>query len=124
MSSGDDGHDDEAVGKYLQKWRGKKKTRDLGVTSGQRNDDEEPWLWNEQERERRKRRKRLTRVRVHTDLCGKMKCGKAVSPDDVSVEAWKCLEEIAVEFSSLSIKKMPEKWRSILYRISRIRTMF
>ncbi|TRY54571.1 hypothetical protein DNTS_001573 [Danionella cerebrum] len=48
---------------------------------------------------------------------GRMKSGKAVGPDDIPVEVWKCLGETAVEFLSrlfnriLESEKMPEEWR-------------
>ncbi|KAK3561446.1 hypothetical protein QTP86_002827 [Hemibagrus guttatus] len=44
-------------------------------------------------------------------------CGKAVGPDDIPVEVWKCLGESAVEFLTslfnrvLESEKMPEEWR-------------
>uniref|UniRef100_A0AAQ6IM76 ribonuclease H n=1 Tax=Anabas testudineus TaxID=64144 RepID=A0AAQ6IM76_ANATE len=47
----------------------------------------------------------------------RMKSGKAVGPDDVPVEVWKCLGEAAVEFLTslfnriLESEKMPEEWR-------------
>uniref|UniRef100_A0A3B3I9A4 ribonuclease H n=1 Tax=Oryzias latipes TaxID=8090 RepID=A0A3B3I9A4_ORYLA len=47
----------------------------------------------------------------------RMKSGKAVGPDDVPVEVWKCLGETAVEFLTrlfnriLESEKMPEEWR-------------
>ncbi|KAK3537276.1 hypothetical protein QTP70_007003 [Hemibagrus guttatus] len=46
-----------------------------------------------------------------------MKSGKAVGPDDIPVEVWKCLGEAAVEFLTslfnrvLESEKMPEEWR-------------
>ncbi|KAK3557812.1 hypothetical protein QTP86_002686 [Hemibagrus guttatus] len=46
-----------------------------------------------------------------------MKSGKAVSPDDIPVEVWKCLGEAAVEFLTslfnrvLESEKMLEEWR-------------
>ncbi|KAK3556963.1 hypothetical protein QTP70_022304 [Hemibagrus guttatus] len=46
-----------------------------------------------------------------------MKSGKAVAPDDIPVEVWKCLGEAAVEFLTslfnrvLESEKMPEEWR-------------
>ncbi|KAK3543780.1 hypothetical protein QTP70_027194 [Hemibagrus guttatus] len=46
-----------------------------------------------------------------------MKSGKAVGPDDIPVEVWKCLGEAAVEFltsffnSVLESERMPEEWR-------------
>ncbi|KAK3564447.1 hypothetical protein QTP86_020386 [Hemibagrus guttatus] len=48
----------------------------------------------------------------------RMKSGKAVGPDDIPVEVWKCLGEAAVEFLTslfnkvLENEKMPEEWRS------------
>ena len=54
----------------------------------------------------------------------KMKKGKAVGPDDIPVEAWLCLGEIAVRFFKklcnriLNGEKMPREWReSILVPI-------
>ncbi|KAK3543455.1 hypothetical protein QTP70_020933, partial [Hemibagrus guttatus] len=47
----------------------------------------------------------------------RMKSGKAVGPDDIPVEIWKCLGEAAVEFLAslfnrvLESEKMPEEWR-------------
>ncbi|KAK3571184.1 hypothetical protein QTP86_004892 [Hemibagrus guttatus] len=46
----------------------------------------------------------------------RMKSGKAVGPDDIPVEVWKCLGEAAVELTSLfnrvlKSEKMPEEWR-------------
>ena len=47
----------------------------------------------------------------------RMKEGKAVGPDDIPVEAWKCLEEIGVKFLTnlintiLETERMPEDWR-------------
>ncbi|KAK2902094.1 hypothetical protein Q8A73_011840 [Channa argus] len=47
----------------------------------------------------------------------RMKSGKAVGPDDIPVEVWKCLGEVAVEFLSslfnkiLESERMPEDWR-------------
>ncbi|KAK3511151.1 hypothetical protein QTP70_032156 [Hemibagrus guttatus] len=46
-----------------------------------------------------------------------MKSGKAVGPDDIPVEVWKCLKEAAVEFLTslfnrvLESERMPEEWR-------------
>ncbi|KAK3536468.1 hypothetical protein QTP86_013737, partial [Hemibagrus guttatus] len=46
-----------------------------------------------------------------------MKSGKAVGPDDIPVEVWKCLGEAAVEFLAslfnrvLESDRMPEEWR-------------
>ncbi|KAK3531808.1 hypothetical protein QTP70_029724, partial [Hemibagrus guttatus] len=47
----------------------------------------------------------------------RMKSGKAVGPDDIPVEGWKCLGEAAVEFLTslfnrvLESERMPEEWR-------------
>ena len=47
----------------------------------------------------------------------RMKSGKAVGPDDIPVEAWKCLGEVAVQFLTRTFNKvseserMPEEWR-------------
>ncbi|XP_065654616.1 uncharacterized protein LOC136081243 [Hydra vulgaris] len=47
----------------------------------------------------------------------RIKCGKAIGPDDIPVEACKCLGEIAVEFLTWLFKrilegqKMSEEWR-------------
>ncbi|KAK3570316.1 hypothetical protein QTP86_017172 [Hemibagrus guttatus] len=47
----------------------------------------------------------------------RMKSVKAVGPDDILVEVWKCLEEAAVEFLTslfnrvLESERMPEEWR-------------
>lgn len=46
-----------------------------------------------------------------------MKSGKAVGPDDIPVEVWKCLGEVSVEFLTrlfnqiLESERMPEEWR-------------
>ncbi|MBN3290172.1 LORF2 protein, partial [Polypterus senegalus] len=54
----------------------------------------------------------------------RMKNGKVIGPDDIPVEAWKCLGEMAVEFLTrlfngiLESERMPEEWRrSILVPI-------
>ena len=47
----------------------------------------------------------------------RMKTGKAVGPDDIPVEAWKCLGELAVDFLTrlfnkiLEDERMPDEWR-------------
>ncbi|RXN38888.1 Retrovirus-related Pol poly LINE-1 [Labeo rohita] len=47
----------------------------------------------------------------------RMKSGKAVGPDDIPVEVWKCLGEVAVEFLTslfnkiLDSETIPEEWR-------------
>ena len=46
-----------------------------------------------------------------------MKNGKAVGPDDIPVDVWKCLGEIALEFltklynRTMESERMPEEWR-------------
>ncbi|KAI5629399.1 hypothetical protein C0J50_2331 [Silurus asotus] len=53
----------------------------------------------------------------------RMKSGKSVGPDDILVEAWRCLGEMAVDFLTrlfnriLEKEKMPEEWRSVLVPI-------
>ncbi|MCJ8737953.1 hypothetical protein PDJAM_G00030010 [Pangasius djambal] len=83
-------------------------------------------LMNE-ENEREKRVEEVTSVEQKVDKIRKdevrkalkrMKSGKAVGPDDIPVEVWKCLGEAAVEFLTslfnrvLESEKMPEEWRS------------
>ena len=47
----------------------------------------------------------------------RMKNGKAVGPDDIPVEVWKCLGESALEFLTklynitMGSERMPEEWR-------------
>ena len=59
---------------------------------------------------------RIDRDKVRAAL-KRMKCGKAVGPDDLPVEAWKCLGELAIEFLTrlfnkiLESGKMPDEWR-------------
>ncbi|MCJ8738186.1 hypothetical protein PDJAM_G00032520 [Pangasius djambal] len=82
-------------------------------------------LMNE-ENEREKRVEGVTSVeqkvvKIRKDEVRKalkrMKSGKAVGPDDITVEVWKCLGEAAVEFLTslfnrvLESEKMPEEWR-------------
>ena len=54
----------------------------------------------------------------------KMKKGKAVGPDELPVEGWKCMGEIEIKFLTRLFNKllvgerMPEKWRrSVLISI-------
>ena len=54
----------------------------------------------------------------------RMKNGKAIGPDDIPVEVWKCLGEIALEFltklynRTMESERMPKEWRdSILLPI-------
>ncbi|KAK3515358.1 hypothetical protein QTP70_018753 [Hemibagrus guttatus] len=82
-------------------------------------------LMNE-ENEREKRVEGLNSVEQKVDkirkdevrkALKKMKSGKAVGPDDIPVEVWKCLGEAAVEFLTslfnrvLESESMPEEWR-------------
>ncbi|KAK3553056.1 hypothetical protein QTP86_031184, partial [Hemibagrus guttatus] len=82
-------------------------------------------LMNE-ENEREKRVEGVNSVEQKVDKIGKdevrkalkrMKSGKAVGPDDIPVEVWKCLGEAAVEFLTslfnrvLESERMPEEWR-------------
>ncbi|KAK3518100.1 hypothetical protein QTP70_033322 [Hemibagrus guttatus] len=82
-------------------------------------------LMNE-ENEREKRVEGVNSVEQKVDKIRKdevrkalkrMKSGKAVGPDDIPVEVWKCLGEAAVEFLTslfnrvLETERMPEEWR-------------
>ncbi|KAK3514351.1 hypothetical protein QTP70_015880 [Hemibagrus guttatus] len=82
-------------------------------------------LMNE-ENEREKRVEGVNSVEQKVDKIRKdevrkalkrMKNGKAIGPDDIPVEVWKCLGEAAVEFlislfnRVLESERMPEEWR-------------
>ncbi|KAK3540074.1 hypothetical protein QTP70_025389, partial [Hemibagrus guttatus] len=82
-------------------------------------------LMNE-ENEREKRVEGVNSVEQKVDKIRKdevrkalkrMKSGKAVGPNDIKVEVWKCLGEAAVEFLAslfnrvLESERMPEEWR-------------
>ncbi|KAK3514046.1 hypothetical protein QTP70_002507 [Hemibagrus guttatus] len=82
-------------------------------------------LMNE-ENEREKRVEGVNSVEQKVDKIRKdevrkalkrMKSGKAVGPDDIPVEVWKCLGEAAVDFLTslfnrvLESERMPEEWR-------------
>ncbi|KAK3570071.1 hypothetical protein QTP86_010237 [Hemibagrus guttatus] len=82
-------------------------------------------LMNE-ENKREKRVEGVNSVEQKVDMIRKdevrkalkrMKSGKAVGPDDIPVEVWKCLGEAAVEFLAslfnrvLESERMPEEWR-------------
>ncbi|KAK3553256.1 hypothetical protein QTP86_032787 [Hemibagrus guttatus] len=82
-------------------------------------------LMNE-ENEREKRVEGVNSVEQKVDKIRKdevrkalkrMKSGKAVGPDDIPVEVWKCLGEAAVEFLAnlfnrvVESERMPEEWR-------------
>ncbi|KAK3553015.1 hypothetical protein QTP86_031159, partial [Hemibagrus guttatus] len=88
-------------------------------------------LMNE-ENEREKRVEGVNSVEQKVDKIRKdevrkalkrMKSGKAVGPDDIPVEVWKCLGEAAVEFLTslfnrvLESERMPDEWRSVLVPI-------
>ena len=53
----------------------------------------------------------------------RMKTGKAVGPDDIPVEAWRCLGELAIDFLTrlfnkiLEDERMLDEWRSVLVPI-------
>ncbi len=56
----------------------------------------------------------------------RMKSGKAVGPDEIPVEAWRCVGETAVKFLTrlsnkiLESESIPEEWRrSVLVSIYR-----
>ncbi|MBN3291136.1 RTXE polymerase, partial [Polypterus senegalus] len=66
---------------------------------------------------------RISKEEVRTAM-KRMKNGKAVGPDDIPMEAWRCLGEMAVAFLNrlfngiLESERMPEEWRrSILVPI-------
>ncbi|KAK3522998.1 hypothetical protein QTP86_010502 [Hemibagrus guttatus] len=86
-------------------------------------------LMNE-ENEREKRVEGVNSVEQKVDKIRKdevrkalkrMKSGKAVGPDDIPVEVWKCLGEAAVEFLAslfnrvLESERMPEEWRRSVF---------
>ena len=89
-------------------------------------------LMNE-ENERERRENDGERVNLEVEKISKeevrenmkmMKNGKAVGPDDIPVEVWKCLGEIALEFltklynRTMESERIPEEWRdSILIPI-------
>ncbi|KAI5609640.1 hypothetical protein C0J50_12105 [Silurus asotus] len=59
---------------------------------------------------------RISKEEVKTAI-KRMKIGMSVGPDDILVEAWRCLGEMAVEFLTrlfnriLEGERMPEEWR-------------
>jgi exonuclease III len=82
-------------------------------------------LMNE-ENEREEREEEVTAVDQEVETISKdevrralkrMKSGKALGPDDIPVEVWKCLGEVAIEYLTglfnriLDGEKMPEEWR-------------
>ncbi|KAK3530027.1 hypothetical protein QTP86_009918 [Hemibagrus guttatus] len=112
----------------------------LGVSSGRRKENKKTWWWNEKVQDSIQR-KRLAKKKWDMDrteenrqeykeqkvdkirkdevrkTLKRMKSGKAVGPDDIPVEVWKCLGEAAVEFLTslfnrvLESERMPEEWR-------------
>ena len=67
---------------------------------------------------------RISKEEVRENM-KRMKNGKAVGPDDIPLEVWKCLGEIALEIltelyynRTMESERMPEEWReSILIQI-------
>ncbi|KAG2455321.1 RTJK polymerase, partial [Polypterus senegalus] len=59
---------------------------------------------------------RISKEEVRTAM-KRMKNGKAIGPDDIPMEAWRCLGEMAMEFLTrlfngiLESERMPEEWR-------------
>ena len=53
----------------------------------------------------------------------RMKKGKAVGPDELPVEVWKCMGQMVIKFLTrlfnrlLVGERMPEEWRSVLIPI-------
>ena len=53
----------------------------------------------------------------------RMKSGKTLGPDEIPVDVWKCLGEVAVEFLTrkfnkiLESERMPEEWGGLLVLI-------
>ena len=81
---------------------------------------------NERERERERRENDGERVNLEVESISKeevrenmqrMKNGKAVGPDDIPVDVWKCLGERALKFltklynRTMESERMPEEWR-------------
>ena len=58
----------------------------------------------------------------------RMKKGKAVEPDELPVEVWKCMKEMGIVFLTRLFKRllmgerMPEEWRRIVLRLGSIKT--
>ena len=85
----------------------------------------------ENERERRENDGEIVNLKVEKigkeevrENMKRMKNVKAVGPDDIPVEVWKCLGEIALEFltklynRTMERERMPEEWKdSILIPI-------
>ena len=88
---------------------------------------------NERDRERERRENDGERVNLEVKSISKeevrenmqrMKNGKAVGPDDIRVEVWKCLGESALKFltklynRTMESERMPEEWRdSVLIQL-------
>ncbi|KAI5102400.1 hypothetical protein C0J45_7752 [Silurus meridionalis] len=59
---------------------------------------------------------RISKEEVREEI-KRMESGKSVGPDDITVEAWRCLGEMATEFltrlfnKNLEGERMPEEWR-------------
>ena len=60
--------------------------------------------------------KRISKEEVRENM-KRMKNGKAVGPDDIPVQVWKCLGEIELEYltklynRTMESERMPEEWR-------------
>ena len=59
----------------------------------------------------------ISKEEVVKENMQRMKNGKAVGPDDIPVEVWKCLGESALKFltklynRTMESERMPEEWR-------------
>ena len=97
------------------------------------------WLMNEEnERERRENDGETVNIEVESiskeevrENMQRMKNGKAVGPDDIPVDVWKCLCERALPFltklynRTMESQRMPEEWRDIWrYQFSRTRVTY
>ncbi|MCX8759409.1 hypothetical protein NOK64_26755 [Vibrio parahaemolyticus] len=60
--------------------------------------------------------RRITNLEVK-DALRKMKCGKAIGPDGLPIEVWKCIGEVGIKWLTkffniiLKTKKIPDEWR-------------
>ncbi|KAK3559121.1 hypothetical protein QTP86_005039 [Hemibagrus guttatus] len=124
----------EEVQDSVQRDRLAKKKWDMDMDRTEKNSEESVQRrWKEyfeelmnEENEREKRVEGVNSVEQKVDMIRKdevrkalkrMKSGKAVGPDDIPVEVWKCLGEAGVEFlislfnRVLESERMPEEWR-------------
>ena len=85
---------------------------------------------NERERERKLDEAEIVNQEVQQisaekdrAVMNRMKTGKAVGPNDIPVEAWRCLGELVIDFLTrllnkiLEDKRMPDEWRSAVVPI-------